>query len=1151
MARYSNDTITRIKAEVSLVRLVEGSGVVLKKQGADHVGHCPFHNDRTPSLVVSPQKNLWHCLGACGIGGSVIDWVMKFQGVSFRHAVELLKHDVPSLAAAEGVARPLKQSTVPRLDTPVSLDTDDQALLHQVIDYYHQTLKQSPDALAYLEKRGLDDPELVERFRLGYANRTLGLRLPEKNRKAGKAIREQLQRIGLYRETGREHFNGCVVVPVVGENGNVSEVYGRKIVKQSSGLPNHLYLPGPHRGVFNVEGLANTEEVILCESLIDALTFWRWGFRHVTTSYGVNGFTDDLMQALLDHNIQRVLIAYDRDEAGNKAAEKLANQLMEQGLDCFRVLFPRGMDANQYATQMTPPQKALGLVLRKAEWLGNGQAPALTTEPETAPITAEPLPSFTAPAHPAPAALAHPCASVAAPEAEPAPEPQPEQAAEPVQETHPCGSVPAPPSLAGRSQGEAVLRQEPAHPEIDTQASPAPGCRTTPSPTLDVHVDVKDHELFITRGTRVYRVRGLDQNQGGRYDQLKIQLMVMLAEATDVQGRTNIAGAGRAGAMHMDKLDLYSSKQRQVFINQASGELGLSDEVVKKDLSKVLLTLEDQLAKRDEDSADKAARPDDLSTEERQAALELLKAPDLLDRVLSDFERAGVVGEAVNKLTGYLACTSRRLDRPLAVIIQSSSAAGKSSLMDAILALMPEEDRVQYSAMTGQSLFYMGETNLKHKILAISEEEGAHSASYALKLLQSEGEVTIASTGKDDNSGQLVTREYKVEGPVMLFLTTTAIDIDEELLNRCVVLTVNESREQTQAIHQAQRQRRTLAGLQLKQQRQHVLKVHHNAQRLLKPLAVINPYADQLTFLDDKTRTRRDHEKYLTLIDSIALLHQYQREVKHLPSPDPATPGLDYIEVTLEDIATANRLAHEVLGKTLDELPPQTRRLLREIQRMVTETCQRDGIQQRDCRFSRKQIREATGWGNTQLKIHCKRLEDMEYLLVHRGGRGQSFEYELLYDAPDTDDSGQQHLMGLIDPERLRQTDSLDEKHDYHANRSGSDARTSGSGRLQVGGVSGPVNDRKASAHAGYSEQQFDFVENAYRVCNPGDPSYDVQGSASVAGGTTPGMEEVEARREQGSRMPGATLHETAAPPPQPITEPTPSLAAAVADRRQ
>ena len=182
-------------------------------------------------------------------------------------------------------------------------------------------------------------------------------------------------------------------------------------------------------------------------------------------------------------------------------------------------------------------------------------------------------------------------------------------------------------------------------------------------------------------------------------------------------------------------------------------------------------------------------------------------------RIASDFTACGVVGEETNTLVGYLACVSRLLDRPLAIIIQSSSAAGKSSLMDAVLALMPAEAQVRYSAMTGQSLFYMGETNLKHRILAIAEEEGAQSAGYALKLLQSDGEVTIASTGKDATTGLLVTHEYRVEGPVMLFLTTTAIDIDDELLNRCLVLTVNEGREQTRAIHALQRRQQTLAGL--------------------------------------------------------------------------------------------------------------------------------------------------------------------------------------------------------------------------------------------------------------------------------------------------------------------------------------------------
>jgi hypothetical protein len=248
----------------------------------------------------------------------------------------------------------------------------------------------------------------------------------------------------------------------------------------------------------------------------------------------------------------------------------------------------------------------------------------------------------------------------------------------------------------------------------------------------------------------------------------------------------------------------------------------------------------------------------------------------------------------------------------------------------------------------------------------------------------------------------------------MLFLTTTAIDIDEELMNRCLVLSVNESREQTQALHAAQRSKRTLQGLQNKIEKERVVQLHRNAQRLLKPLQIINPYADQLTFLDDKTRTRRDHEKYLTLIDSIALLHQYQREVKTV---NHAGSEMEYIEVTLSDIETANRLAHDILGRTLDELPPQTRKLLKQIQQLVQAECEREKIDQNHFRFSRKTIRDFTHWSDNQLKVHCKRLEELEYLLVHRGGRGQSMEYELLYHGDSESDQAQ--LMGLLNTKNL------------------------------------------------------------------------------------------------------------------------------------
>lgn len=902
--------------------------------------------------------------------------------------------------------KPVKQSTTRKLDAPLSLAADDQLLLNQVADYYHRRLKEQPDALAYLESRGLAHPEVIDTFQLGVADRTLAYRLPEKNRKTGAAIRGRLQTLGILRESGHEHFNGSLVIPVHDAHGNVVELYGRKLTpdtKLRKGTPLHLYLPGPHRGVFNAAALKTAPEIILCESLIDALTFWCAGFRNVTASYGVNGFTDEHLQHLKKHNVARVLIAYDRDEAGNRAAEDLAKKLIAAGLDCYRVLFPKGMDANAYACDVKPASKSLGVAIRSAEWMGNGKKPA---KPIITTTTVEVVQDAAVET-----AVTKNIETVKAVE---------EQAATEEQEN--------PSSLAAELESLA-----------ESLSEPLPAQRVPDAPQ-DVATDITETDIRFTFGDRHYRVRGFERNPSA--NALKINLLV--------------SGPGLNGenAFHVDTLDLYHARARGVFINHAALELGVKDDVIKADLGHLLLKLE-TLQEERRKAASETDKPVELSADDTRAALVLLKSPDLLDRIVSGFQSCGLVGENVNALVGYLAAVSRKLNNPLAIIVQSTSAAGKSALMDAVLAMMPPEERVQYSAMTGQSLYYMSEQNLKHKILAIVEEEGAERASYALKLLQSEGELTIASTSKDPQSGKLVTQEYRVEGPVMIFLTTTAIDIDEELLNRCLVLTVNEDRQQTQAIHAAQRRKRTLDGLLAKAEKDSLLNLHRNAQRLLRPLAVVNPYAEQLTFLDHQTRTRRDHEKYLTLIDVVALLHQHQRPIKTVSH---SGRTLEYLEATLDDIAAANRLAHDILGRTLDELPPQTRKLLTLIDRMVRERCEAMAMKRRDYRFTRKDVRDVTAWGNTQLKLHLGRLEDMEYLLVHRGGRGQSFVYELLYDG--NADQGPR-LPGLIDVDALK-----NKNHDYDANKSGENDTTSGPSRRQVGPKSAGGRDAENRVNA-------------------------------------------------------------------------------------
>jgi DNA primase catalytic core len=983
MPYVPQDVKERIKREVSIQRLAEARGIKLTRSGKELIGLCPFHDDRNPSLNIDPAKNVWSCKGACGEGGDVILWVMRAEGVSFHHALEMLKREHFPLAA--GPIQPVKQSTVRKLPAPVTAEAGDRELLLKIVGFYQDAFNQSPEAQRYLESRGLKSAEMVERFRLGFANRTLGLCLPPKNRVAGAAVRTRLEELGIYRKSGHEHFNGSLVIPVITPAGDVAEMYGRKINDNlRGGTDYHLYLKGQHRGVWNEEALIASKEIILCEALIDAMTFWCAGYRNVTASYGVNGFTADHRAAFEKHGTKRVYIAYDRDDAGDKAAAKLAEELMQSGIECFRVQFPKGQDANEYARVTQPATKALGVLLTGAAWLGKGQRPAQRVVVPV--IEAEP-------------------SAAAAPAIEPLPAEAKSTAKEKkIEEPMPAPSIEPQPAAVKAAAKEKIIEEPMPKPEPPTQevfslAVNAVPCEEPPSRPMPLSVpaepkvEIDGEEVRVSIGPREYRVLWLEKSTVRGRMQVNVK----------VSGK-NVRGEY---CYHGDSFDMESFQRRAAFIKQAAHELAVKEETMHADVGKLWAVLSDLQRERIAKTLTPQEEPEAMTAEEQAAALDLLRDPRLLERVLTDFEKCGAVGEETNKRVSYLAAVSRLLAKPLAIVVQSSSSAGKSSLMEAVLDFIPEEHREEYTAMTGQALFYMGQKNLKHKILAIAEQQGAEAASYPLKLLQSEGKLNIASTGKDPVSGKLVTHEYAVEGPVMLFLTTTAHEVDEELMNRCLVLAVNEDREQTQAIHQKQREAQTLEGLKARTRRNKIVRLHRNAQRLLRPVDVVIECLKERRFPDAMTRTRRDHMKFLTMIQAIALLHQHQREIKTSVEED---VRLEYIEATEADVKLAWELASHVLMRSLDDVQTQTRRLLLLIDKMVTAECERLEIERLDYRFTRATVRQFTGWGDSQLKKHLSRLEDLEYLALHRGAAGQTFVYALNF---EMDESGKPVLPGL------------------------------------------------------------------------------------------------------------------------------------------
>ena len=462
--------------------------------------------------------------------------------------------------------------------------------------------------------------------------------------------------------------------------------------------------------------------------------------------------------------------------------------------------------------------------------------------------------------------------------------------------------------------------------------------------------------------------------------------------------------------IHPDTVDFYSARSRAFLVKGLCDLFGQDEKAIADDLQQLMQHAE-QWQPKQAAGSDKAQ----MSAQDKKAALAMLNNPALFDEILTDFETIGYTGEAMGKLLCYIAAISRKMDEPLSVMIQSRSAAGKSFLQDTVLSMIPEDDVIKYTRLTDQALFYKATDSLKHKILAIEELDGMNGAIYSIRSIQSSKKITIAYTGKDPVTGELKTSENSVEGPLMIFITTTAPEIEGETASRFVFVSVDESTEMTEKILAKQRQRHTMEGMLSRLKSDAVIKKHQNANRLLAPVKVVNPYAELLTFTSKSLRARRDHTKYLNLILAVTYLYQYQRR-HHSIEHEGKT--IAYINVTLADIERANTIANEVLGRSLDELPPPSRTLLQLIRKMVLDACKAKKIKPQQYHFTRRDIRHFSGWSDFQVKTHIKQLEDLEYIYPVMGKKGKEYVYELL--AADEIKEDAPFLIGLIDIEQLK-----------------------------------------------------------------------------------------------------------------------------------
>jgi DNA primase catalytic core len=902
MARkFDNDDIERLKRNISIEALCRERGIDLQKHGSrDLIGKCPFHEDKNPSFVVSPEKNLFHCLG-CNAGGSVIDLVMKLDKIEFKEAVQ-------KLLTSTGLVRPASE-TPKRLQVPLEKAN---ALLERVIAVYEKAFAEVPDGKTYLEKRGITDAGLFTRHRVGYVTGKLKDLLPSDG-----TVRDELKAIGVLLDNGHERFAGCAVFPVFDPDGRLVTIYGRYT---KEGLKRHVYLPDRSTGLWNSVAVKTYPEIILVESVIDALSVMMAGHRNVIAIQGTNGLNEADVALLKTNGVQTVTLLLDGDAAGRQATERLKEKL--SSFSCRAVALPPEEDPNSF------------LVKHGAEKLAEFLQTTVSAETGA--------------------------------------------------------SMPVSPS-SGPGASQRDREALPAPP--DGSSSGAAG-------------------YTVTYGMRKYRIMGLEK--GPR----KLRATVRIEHA---------------GKLHVDTLDFYSARSRRILAMDLCRIFEETPETIEADITRLVQECE-KMPEHGPETIERKSPTETMTAAERKEGEAFGKSSTLFDDILADCEKRGLMGEGNNVLLLYIAMTSRKRDTPLSVLILSSSGAGKTALQDAVLAFCPPEDLVKLTALSGKALFYKERLSLKNKVLALEEGDGAEEAMYAIRNLISAGELTSESTIKDLATGRLTTMENRVEGPSSVCFTTTRPDVDPETKSRFWVTSIDESRDQTRKILLFQRQQHLSDGLITSPEIEAILRKHRNFQRLLKPLAVKNPFAAQLTYGDDRLQGRRDQPKYLNLIKAIAFLRQMQKEIFY-EQRNPAVGGtggaachasgvVPYVKADPDDITLANRLAHEILGHSLDELSRPGNDLLMQLDEMAKErlkTLQKENpdskMKTSDLSFSRRDIREFTGWSNTRLHVHLRELVDFEYIVIETGRNGMPFRYRLAWEGQGKD--GKRFMLGLTDPASL------------------------------------------------------------------------------------------------------------------------------------
>ncbi len=428
-------------------------------------------------------------------------------------------------------------------------------------------------------------------------------------------------------------------------------------------------------------------------------------------------------------------------------------------------------------------------------------------------------------------------------------------------------------------------------------------------------------------------------------------------------------------------IDLYNDNQIERLVRKVAERLEIGTSVVRKTLQELTKELENYRFLLVEREAE-AHRPfyKELSASEIKEAKDFLKKKDLLKRTNERIGKSGVIGEEINRLLMYLIFTSRKTNNPLHCISLGSSGTGKTHLQSKVSELFPEEDKIEITVLSANAFYYFNRTELQNKLILIEDLDGAESVLYPLRELQTKKRITKTVVHKDAK-GDTKTIHLTVEGPVSVAGCTTQESIYEDNSNRSFLLYIDESAEQDQRIMDYQR--KLSAGKIDTDAEQAMRENLKNVQRVLKPIKVINPYAEYLSLPTSVFKPRRTNAHYLQFIEAITFYKQYQREEQVNKET-----GEIYIETTIEDIQDANELIIEVLLRKSDTLTGACRNHLERLKAYLIENNQTT--------FTNAEIRRNLRIKESTLRWYHKQLLAENYIQRIKKAKTKSYCFEVV-----------------------------------------------------------------------------------------------------------------------------------------------------------